>query len=74
MNFSEIIKKIESSNARLFKEAVILEQMRENNEIFFQGLNLAYNKLLTFGVKQIPFSKKMVKDSFGKNLKKLQIV
>ena len=56
MKFSKIIKKIESSNARLFKEAVILEQMLENNEVFFQGLNLAYNKLLTFGVKQIPIS------------------
>ena len=56
MIFSQIIKKIESSNSRLFKEAVILEQMRNNNDIFFQGLNLAYNKLLTFGVKQIPIS------------------
>ena len=56
MTFSQIIKKIESSNSRLFKEAVILEQMRNNNDIFFQGLNLAYNKLLTFGVKQIPIS------------------
>ena len=58
MSFSQIIKKIESSNARLFKEAVILEQMRKNNQIFFEGLNLAYNKLLTFGVKQIPISSK----------------
>ena len=58
MNFSQIIKKIESSNSRLFKEAVILEQMRKNNQIFFEGLNLAYNKLLTFGVKQIPISSK----------------
>ena len=58
MTFSQIIKKIESSNSRLFKEAVILEQMRNNNDIFFQGLNLAYNKLLTFGVKQIPISSK----------------
>ena len=58
MNFSQIIKEIESSNARLFKEAVILEQMRKNNQIFFEGLNLAYNKLLTFGVKQIPISSK----------------
>ena len=58
MIFSQIIKKIESSNSRLFKEAVILEQMRDNNKIFFQGLNLAYNKLLTFGVKKIPISLK----------------
>ncbi len=32
--------------------------MRKNNQIFFEGLNLAYNKLLTFGVKQIPISSK----------------
>ncbi len=36
MNFSQIIKEIESSNARLFKEAVILEQMRKNNQIFLK--------------------------------------
>ena len=35
---SEIIKKIESSNARLFKESVLLEQMKLNNNIF-KGLN-----------------------------------
>lgn len=56
MKFSKIIKEIESSNARLFKESVILEQMKLNNDIFFQGLDLAYNKLLTFGVKKIPVS------------------
>ena len=26
--------------------------------IFFKGLSLAYNKLLTFGVKQLPISEK----------------
>ena len=38
MTFSQIIKKIESSNARLFKEAIILEQMRDNIKVFFEGL------------------------------------
>ena len=56
MKFSKIIKEIESSNARLFKESVILEQMKLNNDIFFQGLDFGYNKLLTFGVKKIPVS------------------
>ncbi len=63
MKNSEIIKKIESSNARLFKESVLLEQMKLNNNVFFKGLNLAYNKLLTFGVKKIPVS-----DCEGKGL------
>ena len=58
MNNSEIIKLIESSNSRLFKESIILEQMKKGNEIFFKGLSFAYNKLLTFGVKQLPVAEK----------------
>ena len=58
MNNSEIIKLIESSNSRLFKESIILEQMKKRNDIFFKGLSFAYNKLLTFGVKQLPVAEK----------------
>ncbi len=58
MNNSEIIKLIESSNSRLFKENIILEQMKKENDIFFKGLSFAYNKLLTFGVKQLPVAEK----------------
>ncbi len=58
MTNSEIVKLIESSNSRLFKENIILEQMKIKNDIFFEGLSLAYNKLLTFGVKQVPVSEK----------------
>ena len=58
MNNSEIIKLIESSNSRLFKESIILEQMKNRNDIFFKGLSFAYNKLLTFGVKQLPVAEK----------------
>ncbi len=56
MNNSKIIKLIESSNSRLFKENIILEQMKAGNDDFFKGLAFAYNKLLTFGVKQLPLS------------------
>ncbi len=58
MNNSGIIKLIESSNSRLFKESIILEQMQKGNDIFFKGLSFAYNKLLTFGVKQLPVAEK----------------
>ncbi len=56
MNNSIIIKKLESSNSRLFKEDVLLEQMQNKNDIFFEGLAFAYNRLLTFGVKKVPES------------------
>ena len=58
MSNSEIIKSIESSNSRIFKENIILEEMNKQNDNFFKGLSLAYNKLLTFGVKQLPISEK----------------
>ena len=56
MSNSHIIQRLESSNSRLFKEEVLLKEMDCKNDIFFEGLRLAFNKLLTFGVKQIPES------------------
>ena len=38
------------------KEEIILNEMKNKNEVFFKGMTLAYNKLLTFGVKQVPQS------------------
>ena len=40
VKLSDIIKKIESSNARLFKENVLLEQMKENNKDFFSRVKV----------------------------------
>ena len=39
MNNSDIIKLIESSNSRIFKENIILEQMKSKNDIFLKGLS-----------------------------------
>ncbi len=50
----EIIKLLSSSNSRIFKEEVILKEMDNQNEIFFEGMTFAYNKLLTFGIKKVP--------------------
>ena len=36
MSNSEIIKSIESSNSRIFKENIILEEMNKQNDIFFK--------------------------------------
>ena len=56
MKNPEIIKLLESSNSRIFKENILLEEMKKNNDIFFEGLNFAYNRLLTFGIKKVPIS------------------
>ena len=58
MNNTQIIQKLQSSNSRLFKEDVLLNEMKEGNISFFEGLNLTYNRLLTFGVKKIPEANK----------------
>ena len=56
--FSNIIKKLESSNSRLFKEKIILDEMEKKNNDFFEGLFYACDRLKTFGVKKIPISDK----------------
>ena len=52
----KIIQRLESTSSRLLKEEIILNEMKNSNEVFFEGMTLAYNKLLTFGVKQVPES------------------
>ena len=53
-----IIKELESDNSRLFKEGVIMKEIANNNINFFSGCRLALDPMITFGVKQVPQSKK----------------
>lgn len=52
----KIIKELESDNSRLAKEAVLLREAAHGNVEFFEGARLAYDALITFGVKQVPES------------------
>ncbi len=52
----KLIQRLESTNSRISKEEILLNEMKNKNDIFFKGMELAYNKLLTFGIKQIPES------------------
>ena len=54
MNPWNIIQKLESNNSSLFKQDVIKENI--DNEVFIAGAKLALDPLVTFGVKQVPFS------------------
>jgi DNA ligase 1 len=49
-----IISELESDNSRLFKEGVILKEAEANNTEFFEGVRLALDCMITFGVKKVP--------------------
>ena len=49
----EVIAKLEADNSRLAKEAVIEQAMQEGLDEFFEGVRMALDPLVTFGVKQV---------------------
>jgi DNA ligase 1 len=49
-----IIAQLEADNSRLAKEAILLEAKDQELSEFFEGLTMALDPLVTFGVKQVP--------------------
>jgi len=49
-----IIRQLEIHNSRLNKEAIIESAHKEGLPEFFEGLRMALDPLITFGVKQVP--------------------
>ena len=49
-----IIRKLEQHNSRLDKEAIIRDAHEEGLPEFFEGITMALDALVTFGVKQVP--------------------
>ena len=50
----EIIRRLEADNSRLAKEAIISGAVEEGLDEFFDGVRMALDPLVTFGVKQVP--------------------
>ena len=50
----DIIKRLEDHNSRLEKETIIFNAMTEGLDEFFEGVTMALDPLVTFGVKQVP--------------------
>jgi len=50
----EIIRRLEAHNSRLVKEAILKAAYDEGLPEFFEGVKMALNPLVTFGVKQVP--------------------
>ena len=51
-NYSDIIKSLESTNSRLDKEEILRESMNQKLDNFFQGIKLALDPMITFGIKK----------------------
>ena len=54
MQPQEIIKHLEADNSKLAKQAILLEAMQEGLDEFFEGITMALDPLVTFGVKKVP--------------------
>jgi DNA ligase-1 len=50
----DIIARLEADNSKLAKQAILLEAMQEGLDEFFEGITMALDPLVTFGVKQVP--------------------
>ena len=50
----EIIRRLEADNSRLAKEAIIEDAMTQGLDEFFEGVQMALDPLVTYGVKQVP--------------------
>lgn len=75
-NPEDIIIDLQLDNSRLSKEAIITREAIAKNDVFFKGLKYACDKLITFGVKQIPMrfnadGNGLSWDEFENGLKKL---
>ena len=49
-----IISALETHNSRINKEQIIEAAAQEGNSVFFEGVRLALDPMITFGLKQIP--------------------
>jgi DNA ligase-1 len=49
-----VIHALETHPSRLEKEAIVLAEAEAGNDVFFEGVRLALDPMVTFGVKKIP--------------------
>ena len=50
----QVIQDIEADNSRLVKESIVAGEIANSNDEFFEGIKLAMDSLITFGVKKVP--------------------
>lgn len=50
----QVIRELEADNSRLAKEAIIAQEAQAGNSEFFEGVAMALDCMVTFGVKKVP--------------------
>jgi len=50
----EVIAELEADSSKLAKEAIIEREARADNLEFFEGVRLAYDAMITFGIAKVP--------------------
>jgi DNA ligase-1 len=68
-----IIIELESDNSRLNKEAIIEREAHAGNDEFFEGIGLALDPMITFGIKQVQPKETGGRGFSWDNFKKLTI-
>lgn len=68
MQPDHIIRQLEYHNSRLDKEDILAEAIKEGLDEFFEGLRMALDSLVTFGVKQVPVKESVFGGPSGKQL------
>ena len=60
----EIIRQLELHPSRLDKEKIIFEAMEKSLDDFFEGVRMALDPLVTFGVKMVPEKENEISQNF----------
>ena len=50
----KVIAELEADNSKLAKEAIVEREARADNIEFFEGVRLAYDAMITFGIAKVP--------------------
>lgn len=50
----KVVADLEADNSKLAKEAIIEREARAGNTEFFEGVRLAYDAMITFGIAKVP--------------------
>ena len=64
----EIIRQLELHPSRLDKEKIIFESMDQGLDDFFEGIRMALDPLVTFGVKIVPEKDNEKNQNFNSSL------
>lgn len=58
-----IIRQLEQHDSRLDKEAILKDAVNEKLDAFFEGIRMALDPMITFGIKKVPIKESVYEDT-----------